>query len=127
EPAGVVALQLVGGETRLAWKDGKGSLTRAGRALDGTVEFVNGGMEAAVRWADLGLGKGEPGTAMPLSVGWGLNGPTRWLPESPVYVNALQWGAIYLNRDKSAEECAPTLTKPFVLRWDPTGVQAVLS
>lgn len=128
-PAGMVALQTLAGETRIAWANGDGKVVRNGTPRNATVVFSDdGAWHTAIRWPDLGLKPGSAGAAFPLSVGWGANSyPARWLPETPILVNALQWGALYLNADMPTDECAPTLTKPFIARFDPTGARAVLT
>jgi len=128
--AGTIALQVPAGERRLTWKNGTAQVTQNGKTLEATVTFVNGGkreMDAAIRWSALGQKPGTAGSAFPLSVAWGSNGaPTRWLPETPVYPNPLTWGALYLNDGEPLSECAPTLTRPFMVRFDPTHSKAVL-
>jgi cephalosporin-C deacetylase len=123
-PTGTLALRFVTGERRISWKDGKAVV--AGGA--GTADLASGALDAAFRWADLGLPAGAAGKALPLSVGFQpAGGGMLWLPGTPLLPNPLTWGALYLNDGAPLSACAPTLTKPFTLDFHAMGGKPSLS
>lgn len=123
--AGTLSLQVPAGERRVTWT---GTAVRVGipngRDIAAPVTVATNGsraMDISLPWADLGLKPGEAGRAIPLCIGYGATTwPTKWLPNAPIPVRALEYGALYLNDTAPLEICAPTLTRPFEYRFDPS-------
>ncbi|HEY3413314.1 MAG TPA: acetylxylan esterase [Armatimonadota bacterium] len=99
---GTLSLQFTGATRKMALKDGVVDFTRT--------------------WKSLGLPPGERNALVPLNIGFARKGgPETWIPKDPLGLNTLTWGVVVLDSSAAPTDCAPTLTRPFRFRFDPTG------